>query len=66
MKIVKVGRLPQEQLLKGECSNCGCEIECKRSEAKSAPDPREKGDLYLDCPTKGCNSMIWLHEKRTR
>jgi DNA-directed RNA polymerase subunit RPC12/RpoP len=66
-RLYRHGKREQEQLLGGECSNCGCEIECKRSEAKGSTDPGEQqGDLYLDCPTKGCNSRIWLHEKRTR
>lgn len=60
MRIVKQGERPMEKPLRGRCSGCGCVVECVAGEVKHDPDPRERGDPYVDCPTAGCDKWIWL------
>jgi hypothetical protein len=54
MKVIKEGRHPGSQVMRGTCQRCGCIIECARSECKVDHDPREqRGVPYVACPTCG-------------
>jgi hypothetical protein len=60
VKLKREGKLPQERLMEGECSNCKCAIECKQGEAEHTSDQRD-GDFYsIKCPTNGCGRTIYL------
>lgn len=52
MKILKHGRLPEEDIFRGTCSYCKTEFECKRHEGKMhyARDQRDENYLTVDCP----------------
>lgn len=38
MKIIKRGKDLSKKKLRGECTNCGCKIECIKSETKTLID----------------------------
>ena len=64
MEITRVGKLPSENLYKGTCSNCHCEVKFKEGEAKveTFDDPRESQsftNVTVKCPTPGCNYTIF-------
>lgn len=50
MQIIKRGVLPSEMKFRGECSNCGCQIECHSHELK--------GGHCVECPT--CDARIFM------
>lgn len=59
MRIIKPGTAPADRLLQGECKQCGCQVECKRSETRDSEDQREPG-RYVKCPTVRCSGIIWF------
>jgi len=53
MEIVKMGKLPEEQLFHGTCYNCKTEFRCKKSEGRYENSQREGEFLRVKCPL--CN-----------
>lgn len=67
MKVIKAGKLPGEELknqvARGVCSNCRCEIECTLGEATNTLGPGigdRTSDYFYKCPTEGCSHLIHL------
>jgi uncharacterized protein with PIN domain len=52
VKIIKQGRLPVKESGRGECKNCGCEIELTSAEMDGEESKTEV------CPT--CRHAIWV------
>lgn len=63
MKIIKKGS-PKAIVFRGSCFQCGCEVECEKSEVKRSESdgPNRPGSEYVDCPTRGCTGMIFVKE----
>ena len=57
MKIIKQGKKLID-LLKGECNECGLELECSKNEAKYFSDLREGSYWSINCPN--CQGLIYL------
>ena len=57
MKITKPGVLPATLVMKGKCTNCGCEFEFTRGEA-TYHEHRGEGSYVLTCPTLGCCQSV--------
>lgn len=58
MEIIEEGQLPDEQIHEGRCTNCGCKVSFKRSEATFHTSPRNEEWLAVKCPTINCRSDI--------
>lgn len=59
MKITKPGALPDEEVLKGTCTHCKCEVEFTKGEARDIQhSPKNEVYYMIDCPTKGCGRNI--------
>jgi hypothetical protein len=60
MKIIKHGN--KKKVLKGECSTCGCKIECESAEAATLIDRDTTSDCatqYVRCPE--CKTdFLWV------
>ena len=63
MKIIKPGKAPCEDIFKGECGSCGCELEASRSEVTYYKHNRENFGYTYKCPTRNCNSNIFMYKK---
>lgn len=61
MKILKPGKLPENDIMRGTCYRCDCEVECKRSECK-LDQSFGSCDMLVDCPTEGCYVRITMEE----
>lgn len=61
MKILSPGRLPEEKIMQGTCSRCGCVVEetCGKCKYRSH---RNEGYWFVDCPTINCLSQIPMNE----
>lgn len=63
MRVVKPGSLSHRKMY-GTCRECGCEVaDVEATEAKWMNDDRPGGGtgcLYIDCPTPGCNTNLYL------
>jgi hypothetical protein len=53
VRVVKEGKLPEEQVYTGTCRRCGCEVETLSSNLV----PTLYG-FCCTCPTKGCGFLI--------
>lgn len=64
MKIIKEGKAPQEKVLTGQCTSCGCVVEAKKQELVAGYyDQRDNCQNYsLKCPTPKCNSTINFYD----
>jgi hypothetical protein len=64
MKIIKPGNLEKsKKWMRGNCTDCGCIIECEQKEAKIDYDPRDNYScFYYKCPT--CGYAISLQDKK--
>lgn len=51
MKILRKGNPQEERLYRGDCRNCGCQIEFKQHEGKIVRDPRDGDYIQVNCPT---------------
>lgn len=66
MKIINPGKLPDpNRLLRGICSNCGCQVECRLSESiwtefHTAGRDFGKLERAVKCPTEECPYQIFL------
>lgn len=59
MKIVKQGKIPQEQPVRDTCSRCKTEVEFIPSQDARACYDQRDGDSWLwQCPT--CDTENWL------
>lgn len=59
MKILKKGRIPGDIIHIGKCTNCGTEVEFKRSEGEFIHDPRDGDHVKVACPV--CQQPIYSH-----
>ena len=72
MKILKAGTPPQpkpDPLYRGECGNCGCQIETNHKELKvytPEKDSDAEAYFYVECPTTNCGKWIYMKEWITR
>lgn len=60
MKILKEGRLPEQQVYQTTCTKCGTEYEFKRGEARFSSDQRDGDALVTKCPLPGCGKENWI------
>jgi hypothetical protein len=56
MKVIKEGKLPESEIVQGECITCNAIIEFSIGEGQMGPD-----NLFskIKCPTEGCHSYIF-------
>lgn len=66
IEIIKQGKLP-ETFYTGECSFCGCIVECKREDHKAGwtPSRHKNSVIQVDCPTENCNYTIRCRVKKS-
>lgn len=55
VRVVKEGKLPEQQIYTGTCCRCGCEVEAAFSELSTSPNGWGYG---CSCPTTGCGEFI--------
>lgn len=61
MRVIRRGKKPSEQLMRGTCQTCHTEVECKKGEASPDSDPREPASYHVTCPE--CqNTHLWVRE----
>jgi len=61
INVTKPGSLSEEDVLKGACTICGCEVETKRKHTLLMRAARAENSvlcLGVECPTKGCTNWI--------
>lgn len=56
--VTKAGNLPENDVFRGRCTKCRCEIDCNRSDGKMIYDQRDGDYLEVPCPTMGCGDKI--------
>ena len=62
MKILKHGKTFDDgKKFKGECHDCGCVVECVRSEIKMTIDQRDGDYHWVKCPE--CSHHIYFNQK---
>lgn len=59
MKIIKPGKHPNDDTLRGTCTRCDCVIECRRGELQY--DFRDQGPGFVSCPC--CTGAIFPKPK---
>lgn len=57
MKVLREGRLAEDDIYQGECFHCGAVVEFQRKEARYVSDQRDGDALVVVCPT--CSNEIW-------
>jgi hypothetical protein len=60
MKIIKAGKLPQNQTYKTSCANCKTEFEFEKGEAEFVSDQRDGDYLKVPCPLPGCGKISYV------
>lgn len=58
MKITRPGKLPENYMHTGKCTNCHCEVRFERGEGEVVRDPRDGDYVWIKCPTDGCPERI--------
>jgi hypothetical protein len=68
MNILVPGKVIQKSppMLRGTCSNCGCQVECAPNDPAIRPYPRSEPKFVVVCPTENCGANIILKEYITR
>lgn len=61
MKVIRKGRLAEDEKYQAECNSCGTVIEFKRKEARFSSGQRDSDALVIGCPT--CKKEIWTAVK---
>ena len=62
MKIIKHGKDLSKKKLRGECTNCGCKVECVKAETKTLIDRDTQSGMatqYVRCPDCGY-TFLWV------
>lgn len=62
ISVTKPGKLPENDRMKGTCSNCKAEVECLRGDTEHLSDQRDGDADKIKCPTKGCHNVIWVRQ----
>lgn len=64
MKILKKGKLPDDELWVGKCGYCGCEVEILRDECRDITSDQKDGTMgKFTCPTNGCRKDAWAYPR---
>jgi hypothetical protein len=50
MEIIKIGKLPEEEMFHGDCTYCKTEFKCKRYEGRYESCQRDGDFLRVKCP----------------
>lgn len=59
VKIIKEGKLPQDQIHRATCGNCGTVFDFKRGEAEYDAGGFGTGpSLKITCPLEGCHKPV--------
>ena len=61
MKIIKEGLAPSKKIAKMTCRSCGCVFEAAKEEFTYQPD-RDGAFWKIDCPTDGCNNILFKYD----
>ena len=60
MKIIKEGRLVEDEEFEAHCPKCKTVFSFFRKEAKSCSDQRDGRYLEVRCPLPGCGDLIYV------
>jgi len=58
MKIISVGKLPQEKVYKFRCANCNTVAEAMAREGRPSADQRDGYVIAFSCPV--CSKDVWV------
>jgi hypothetical protein len=62
VKILKHGKLPDDDVFRGTCHYCKTEFECKRHEGKYIDDQRDGPFLEVNCPVCGKKTYAYKRD----